>query len=236
MPETDDGMEEMEMTMATWSYEGETGPEAWGMLSIDFATCEAGMAQSPIALVTADADAADLPALTFNYGSATLTVEDTGYGFKATPDGAHTLTIGEDTYNLVQFHPHTPSEYTLDGESFPVGLHFVHQNAAGELAVVGVFAGSGDENAAYQPFVAAAGAGETTAMVENLAALLPTEPAYFTFDGSLTTPPCTEGVRWIVMREPIALSEAQIATIRAAHGATNRPLQPLNGRVVRLSN
>lgn len=226
--------DEVATEVSEWGYEGEAGPENWDEISEDYATCETGTEQSPIALQTSAAEEADLPALTFDYGQASLDIEDLGLGYKATPEGTHTLTIEDQTYELLQFHAHTPSEHTLDGESYPMEVHFVHQNDAGELAVVGVMIEDGMQNDAYAPVVEAV-QGDMGADVQNLAALLPENADYFTYDGSLTTPPCSEGVRWIVMEEPISFSSEQLDAFEGIHGETNRPVQPLEGRTVRVS-
>lgn len=221
---------------ADWAYEGAGGPEAWGTIAQAYAACGEGQEQSPIALRGQAATEADLPPLQFDYGAESLAVKDAGYGYKATPGGDHTLAIGDETYRLLQFHAHTPSEHTIGGEYYPMTLHFVHQNDAGELAVVGVMVEEGAEHAAYTPFVEAARSGaQGTAAVDSLETLLPQDRAYFTYDGSLTTPPCTEGVRWIVLREPVTLSQEQLDVFAEAHGETNRPLQPLGSRIVRVS-
>ncbi len=227
--------EETPMEQASWSYEGASGPSAWGELDESFATCSIGTEQSPIALDESEASSAELPALSFTYGEATLTVEDTGHGYKATPDGTHQLTVGDDTYSLLQFHAHTPSEHTLNGESYPMDVHFVHQNDAGALAVVGVMIESGEMNEAYQVYAAQSEGSEEGAQMVSLSSLLPGDLSYLTYDGSLTTPPCTEGVRWIVLKEPVSLSAEQIDVFSSSHGATNRPVQPLEGRTVQMT-
>lgn len=223
------------MTQTAWSYTGETGPEAWGEVREAYATCSIGTEQSPVALSLADAVQAELPALMFNYSEAMLSVEDSGLGFTATPDGEHTLTIGDDLYTLLQFHAHTPSEHTLNGESFPAEVHFVHQNEAGELAVVGVMIQPGAENEAFAGYVAQASGGEAMG-ANDLASMLPADKTYLAYSGSLTTPPCSENVRWNVLAEPITWSQEQIDVLVDAHGVTNRPVQPLEGRTVQVSN
>lgn len=217
---------------ATWSYDGDTGPEHWGTLESSFATCSTGQEQSPIALTGDSAEDADLAALAFTYGEVVIEVSDTGHGFKATPEGSNTLTIGDDSYSLLQFHAHTPSEHTLNGNSFPMEVHFVHQNEAGNLAVVGVLIEAGEENTAYEAYVTQSAGATDAAETIDLAALLPAEKAYMTYDGSLTTPPCTEGVRWIVLSTPITMSDEQIEAFSTPHGITNRPVQPVGERVV----
>ena len=223
---------EMPMENVEWSYEGEGGPANWGSLEAEYGVCSSGVEQSPIALVTTDMSSAELPALMLNYGDATLQVEDTGHGFKATPDGEHTLTIGEDSYSLLQFHAHTPSEHTLDGNSFPMAVHFVHQNDLGELAVVGVLIESGEANTAYAAYADGAAGTASEMSPASVRSMLPEDLDYFTYDGSLTTPPCSEDVRWIVLKESISLSPEQIEVFASVHGATNRPVQPLEGRTV----
>lgn len=221
----------------SWSYAGDTGPAQWGTLSDEYATCASGTAQSPINIQMADLESADLPPLEFGYGSATLRVEDGGHGMKATPTAEQRLTIDGEVYTLQQFHVHAPSEHTVDGESYPLEVHFVHENAAGQLAVVGLMAESGEPASAFAPFVTAMSSGSDDARATtSIADLLPDDLEYVTYPGSLTTPPCSEGVRWIVLTTPVQLSAAQVATLAGGHGATNRPTQALEGRTVRLEN
>lgn len=232
-PEADSA--ESHTESAKWTYEGATGPANWGTLSDEYATCGTGMAQSPIDVPRASANVTDLPALMFDYSATTLALSDTGHGYKAAPTGSHTLSIGDDTYTLLQFHAHTPSEHTLDGESFPMEVHFVHQSEAGELAVVGVMVEEGDENVAFQAVLHGILSGSMEAEIASPAALLPGSLQYFAYAGSLTTPPCSEGVRWNVLQESISMSPEQIAVFAGAHGITDRPVQPLNDRAISAS-
>ena len=224
---------EPEMEKASWTYEGESGPAAWGSLSEEFGACSAGVEQSPIDIVVADAQMEAIPALEFTYGDATLDVVDSGHGFTATPSGEHMLKVGDDMFNLLQFHAHTPSEHVINGESFPMDVHFVHINEAGELAVVGVMISSGEANASYDAYLAGAKGEDAEAIA--LMSLLPSDLSYFAYPGSLTTPPCSEGVRWHVLKEAITLSPEQIEFIASAHGNTSRPVQPLGERMVKAS-
>lgn len=217
-----------------WSYEGETGPEHWGSLSAEYEACETGQAQSPIDIPTGEGEGDDLPSLDLAYGGSALTLEDTGHGYKATPGAEQTLTIGDQTYRLLQFHAHTPSEHTIDGESFPMEVHFVHQNDAGELAVVGVMVEEGQRNEGYADVVEAVQDAGQTATLDDVSSLLPSDRSYYTYSGSLTTPPCTEGVRWIVLEEPIDMSAEQLSAWQT-HGETNRPVVPVNQRKVEYS-
>ncbi len=218
---------------ASWSYGVENGPEDWGLMSEEYVACGEGLEQSPIDVQTESAAVEELDPLEFSWGGGDLKVEDTGLGFMATPNGEHMLMVGDDTYKLLQFHAHTPSEHMVDGKSFPMEIHFVHQNDAGELAVVGVMFEEGATSAQYAPVVASAAAGGGSATLDDILALLPSERAYFTYAGSLTTPPCSEGVRWILLKESMELGADQIKVFADAHGTTNRPVQPLGARVVR---
>lgn len=220
---------------ATWAWEGPTGPAAWGELGAENATCGVGTQQSPINLPAGLSPDAALAALAFEYGAASLRLADTGHGTNASPEGSQTLAIASDRYNLLQFHAHTPSEHTVDGRSFPMEIHFVHQAGDGALAVVGLLIEEGPQNGAFQPVVEAFSTSDGTFSLANLAGLLPSAKSYFAYPGSLTTPPCTEGLRWIVLKTPVALSAGQIAVFAGDHGPTNRPVQPLNGRTVRVS-
>lgn len=219
----------------TWSYSGETGPAEWATLSEEYAACAAGSEQSPIDIPGAGARSAELPAVGFDYAAASARIEDGGHGVLVTPETPLGLTVGDDRYSLLQFHAHDPSEHTIDGRSYPLEIHFVHQNEAGQLAVVGVMVEEGESDPAFGPVVEGLQADGSTATVE-FAQLLPESRDYFTYDGSLTTPPCSEGVRWIVMAEPIEIGAEQMAALAASHEDSNRPVQPLEGRVVRSSS
>ena len=220
---------------APWSYAGETGPEAWGDLSPDFAMCETGTMQSPINL--ADAATVPLPGPVFRYGAAPFEVANVGHTLQVNYAPGSTLALGDQTYELVQYHFHTPGEHLLRGQSFPMALHLVHRNAAGQLAVVGVLIREGAENAAlrqvWNELPRSPGqvyrAASTPVSAE---ALLPRNRANYRYPGSLTTPPCTEGVQWIVMAEPIEMSRAQIEAVRSIIHTTNRPVQPRGTRTL----
>lgn len=218
----------------SWSYDGATGPEHWSEICAPKNyTCESGTRQSPIDLPAAPHG--NLPHLSFHYRPTPLDAENTGSTIEADIHSDSYLKIGHERYNLIQFHFHTPSEHQLEGESYPMELHFVHRNALGELAVVGVFLREGAENPLIQQIwdhIAEGEAGE--AHVEQIEPedLLPENREYYRYAGSLTTPPCTEGVRWHVLHEPIEVSEEQIEEFRAIFPHNARPLQELNGRTV----
>jgi carbonic anhydrase len=227
-----------------WAYEttDETeGPEAWGALP-GAAACAVGKSQSPVALASASATARDLPNLAFAYGAVPLRATNNGHTVQFDAAGAGTVTADGVTYTLSQFHFHAPSEHTLDGRRYPMEMHLVHLDAAGNAAlVVGVFLEEGAENAALAPAFHALprAAGETLAPAgERIdpSRLLPKDRTYFAYSGSLTTPPCTEGLKWYVLRTPVTLSAAQAAAYASlphlAH--SNRPVQPFGERKVLL--
>ena len=227
-----------------WGYENSAetvGPAQWGELPGDNA-CSVGKQQSPIGLALTGARAATPapgPALAFDYHASKLAMINNGHTVQMNVDSGSTVSEAAATYRLVQFHFHAPSEHTLNGKHFPLEIHLVHVNAAGAPAlVVGVFVEEGSINAALatafdslpkQQGDARAPAG---ALVDANG-LLPAAAAHFAYDGSLTTPPCSEGIRWRVMGTPITMSKAQIDAFRSLPhlGHTARPVQPAGGRV-----
>lgn len=218
---------------AAWTYEGTTGPDRWGDLSDEFAVCSEGMEQSPINLTAWESD--DLPTLTFNYEPTAVTVEDKGYTLQVAYDAGSQLMIDDRAFNLVQFHLHTPSEHTLNGESFPAELHLVHADANGNLAVVGIMLQEGAANPSYDAFLnhiptAAGATSNPDGVMLDANDLLPSTTTYLHYDGSLTTPPCSEGVLWHVLTEPVTLSPAQMDKLEVRIPNTNRPVQPLHER------
>ncbi|WP_298640889.1 carbonic anhydrase family protein [uncultured Cardiobacterium sp.] len=218
-----------------WSYTGKDDPAHWGELSPAFVTCKLGKNQSPVDLTTAIAKSGSSVEAT--YPPLIYTVENNGHTIQATPtDAVKTLKLGDEEFTLKQFHFHTPSEHTFLSKYFPMEVHFVHQNERGELAVIGVMFEKGAENPALAPLLAKPlKAGEKTALADKLdiAALFPKDQNLFRLNGSLTTPPCSEGVNWIVFKTPVEASEAQFKAMEAMIGqANNRPLQPLNARIV----
>lgn len=221
-----------------WGYTGDTGPSHWGELSPEYALASAGRAQSPIDLV--GAEAADLPAIEFDYRPVAVNVVFNGHSIQENESGTSSVTVGGKRYSLEQFHFHSPSEHTIDGRHSPMEMHLVHKAADGEVAVIGVMIEQGAENAALEPLWDNLPTAENRArraeMKIDVAAALPASGDYLHYTGSFTTPPCTEDVRWMMMREPIELSRAQIAAFRAIINNNNRPVQPLNDRAIEASN
>jgi carbonic anhydrase len=225
---------------AHWTYGGDTGPAHWGDLSAEWATCKTGTSQSPIDLVTKAATTdAKLGALEFKYGKLPLSIFNNGHTVQVPNDKDYTVTVSGQTYKLAQFHLHTPSEHLVNGKPADMELHLVHKNDKGALTVVGILFKKGKENKALAPVFANAPS-EVTAEAKpvekaelDLTQILPSKRNFYNYSGSLTTPPCSEGVNWVVLETPAEVSEAQIAKFReVTHGDTIRPAQPLGTRKV----
>jgi carbonic anhydrase len=196
-----------------------------------------GREQSPIDIVPGLAKRARMVPLEFVYESTTIDVMNNGHTVEDDYHGGGTLNVDGHEYRLAQFHFHAPSEHTIDGDHFPMEMNLVHKDDQGALAVVAVMFEHGDPNPALAKleefFPTQPGRAERVdGMTVNASDLLPSSPAHYRYDGSLTTPPCTEGVKWFVMRQPVAVSEGQVQLFNAIIDDNNRPMQPLNGRVV----
>lgn len=216
-----------------WSYGGAEGPEHWGTLSPDFGSCSSGTLQSPID-VRGGSGPSPAP-LTLAYSASECEITDNGHTTELRASTAQGITVGGRRYAFRQMHFHAPSEHTLNGVRHGAEFHFVHQADDGGLAVVGILATAGAANAAWAPFidaVPAAGGHKAAAGTVALPALFPASLDHFAYDGSLTTPPCSEGVRWLLLEMPVELGTEQLAALRAAHAGNSRPVQPLNGRDV----
>lgn len=218
-----------------WSYEGQAGPQHWGDLSLDYQTCHKGKFQSPINI--RDTVAGHLPPLSLEFHTAAEKLVNNGHTLQVNVKDEDDFTLDGDTFHLMQYHFHTPSENQIDGHSYPLEAHFVHANDEGELAVIAVVFEVGKENTALNPILAAMPMQENqeVAVKErmDLKPLFPEDRHYYRFSGSLTTPPCTEGLRWLVMKQPVMLSQSQLdAFKRALKHSNNRPLQPLHGRQI----
>jgi carbonic anhydrase len=230
-----------------WDYE-EHGPATWGKLSPDYVACAEGHSQSPIDITNAEVSSA--PAIRASYKPASLRivhnihsadVVNTGHSVQVNFPQGDSLTIGDSTYSLVQFHFHGPSEHTVNGRHFPMEMHLVHMSADKKLAVVGVLIEEGRFNKAYQPiFTNLPNRRGVETHLEHVTVdvqlLLPRNTSSWRYDGSLTTPPCSEGVKWIVLKEPVQLSAEQIKAFGAVVWNNSRPVQALHGRKVVLDH
>jgi carbonic anhydrase len=220
---------------AEWSYDGDTGPQHWGDLSPSYATCAAGVEQSPIDIV--GVAPAQSPALEIDYHGTPLVIVNNGHTVEVEYHEGSTLSVDGHSWEVVQFHFHARSEHTVGGTSAPMEMHIVHRDEDGGLAVLGVFIEEGAENqplaAVFDHLPTEPGDPEEIEGVEvSVADALPGELAAWRYDGSLTTPPCSQGVRWHVLSTPIEASAAQIRAFEAIFDHNFRPTQPLHGRVI----
>lgn len=216
-----------------WTYEGEEGPENWGELDEAFALCSEGKGQSPID-VTGETPV-NLVNISFNYAESALNIFNNGHTIQVNYDAGSSITYNETTYDLAQFHFHHPSEHTINGEPADMEIHFVHRSASGNLAVVGVMLMVGDEvdadyDVVFDNLPTEKGEPQPTDLTVNAADLLPETQTYFTYSGSLTTPPCSEGVRWLLMTTPVMISAEQAEAFGGIFELNARPVQPLNMR------
>ncbi|WP_034917402.1 carbonic anhydrase family protein [Erwinia sp. 9145] len=218
-----------------WGYTGEGAPDNWGKLSQNFATCEKGMNQSPIDIK--GAIKGELPPLSLTFHAEKKSIVNNGHTIQLTIQDGDTLMLDGTEFTLQQLHFHAPSENRIDGKTYPLEIHFVHSDSKGELAVIGVMVEEGADNPVMADVLKnlPTKLNEPEAFKEPLALahLVPGDKSYYRFSGSLTTPPCTEGVRWLIMKESVTASKQQLHTIEKALGLhNNRPVQPLNGRIV----
>jgi carbonic anhydrase len=220
-----------------WGYTGKSGAAHWGELEPGFEACARGTAQSPIDI--RNTVKADLPALDFQYTAAAPTIVNNGHTVQVNLPAGSSLAVDGKKLELLQFHFHTPSEEAIAGKHTAMVAHFVHKGEDGKLGVVAVLIQPGKTNAAWAPiFAHLPRVGEqitVDGLSLDLAALLPAKKGYYSFEGSLTTPPCSEGVQWMVLKEPVKLGAQQIKAFRQLYNANARPVQPLHGRVVKES-
>jgi carbonic anhydrase len=218
---------------AHWSYSGAHGPAHWGAEDPSFATCSSGTRQSPIDIEAATT--ATLAPIDFAYKAFPLTVTDTHHSFQVNvPAGSGGITVGGEHYELVQFHFHRPSEELIHDKHYAMVAHLVHKNDKGELAVVALLIHKGADNAILKPIFDNFPAKGTESKVAgtnfDLMQLLPARHGYYTFEGSLTTPPCSEHVRWFVLKQAVQASAEQVGQFAARYPHNARPAQPLNAR------
>ena len=226
-----------------WTYEGEKGPKFWGKLDPVFSVCDKGRNQSPIDI--AKTSPATLPKLRADFSMAKLQIVhhehiadeiNDGHTIQVNYTEGDTLMIGDTHYELIQFHFHAPSEHTVRGKHYPMEVHFVHRSPSGALAVIGVFIEQGAHNKAFDPIwenlpTQKGVVSHFEHVNVDVDSLLPDSHQSYRYDGSLTTPPCSEVVKWIIMKSPVQLSKEQIKTFTSIIKGNNRPVQPLHHRI-----
>jgi carbonic anhydrase len=220
-----------------WAYGGEGAPEHWGELRPDFRLCSIGTRQSPVDI--RDGIRVDLEPIKFDYRPSGFAVLDNGHTVQVNIEPGNMLEVMGRRYELLQFHFHRPSEERINGRQFDMSAHLVHKDAEGRLAVLAVLLERGID----QPLVQAVWNNLPLEKMEPLKAqglldpgqLLPEDRGYYTYMGSLTTPPCSEGVLWMVMRQPVQLSGQQIEVFARLYPMNARPVQPGSGRLIKQS-
>ncbi|HEY4370065.1 MAG TPA: carbonic anhydrase family protein [Steroidobacteraceae bacterium] len=223
-----------------WSYGGSTGPASWGTLENDYESCALGKTQSPINIREDAVHQADLPAIEFSYRPSVLRIIDNGHTIQVNYAPGSFITVAGHRYDLVQLHFHKPSEEQINDRTYDMVAHLVHRDSEGKWGVVAVLLVKGSRSPLIDMLWSHLPAQkEKENVVEsasiNVATLLPSDRAYYTFTGSLTTPPCTEGVTWFVLRNPSSISAAEIARFAAIYPMNARPVQALNGRAIEVS-
>ncbi len=213
-----------------WGYEGDKGPEHWGD---NFPICGKGKKQSPLNIIGPFEKSKDT--LTVDYKEGPLKMLNNGHTIQVNVEPGSTLTIGKESFDLLQFHFHRPSEEQVDGKNAAMVAHFVHKSKEGKLAVIGVMLNEGKDSAAIKTLWANLPPKEMEEFLPpkvmfNPGSMLPKELGFYNYEGSLTTPPCTEGVQFYILKTPAELSKQQLAKFPFKLNA--RPVQSLNGRKI----
>lgn len=221
-----------------WAYEGEFGPANWSKINAKWSACGNGSRQSPIDL--RDGIRVDLEKIQFDYRPSTFSVIDNGHTIEVTVERGNYLAVQNNTYELQQFHFHRPSEERINGKSFEMVVHLVHRDAQGQQAVLAVLLERGAAQGLIQTVWNNLPLEKHTAVrptvVINVNDILPEKREYFTYMGSMTTPPCNEGVLWMVMKQPVQASPAQMALFSRLYPFNARPTQRTGGRMIKESN
>jgi carbonic anhydrase len=222
-----------------WSYAGAGGPERWGELNPEFAACAAGKRQSPIDI--REGARLELEPIRFDYRAAPLRIVDNGHTVQVNYSAGSSMMLAGERYELKQFHFHKPAEERIEGRTFDMAAHLVHQSLDGRLAVLAVlFDARQQPNAflrALWPHLPLEQGREIapSEVTVDVNALLPESRTYFTYMGSLTTPPCSEGVLWVVLKTPVEMSAEQVAVFAKLYTMNARPVQPAHGRLIKES-
>lgn len=219
--------------LAHWSYDEDEGPKEWASLDERYFMCEEGMNQSPINIT--NATNAQLEELALSGEAKATKFFNNGHSVEASFSYGNKLSVDGKSYNLKQVHFHTPSENTIDGKSFPMEAHFVHASGS-NLAVIAVMFELGEENSTLNKLLRnlPEEKGDSNELKSQITSyeMLPNDKSYYRFNGSLTTPPCSEGVKWFVLKTPVSISKSQLKDFEAVMPKNNRPIQDLNARTI----
>jgi carbonic anhydrase len=221
-----------------WDYAGEGGPAHWAQLKPEFSTCANGQRQSPIAIEDSDTLKGPAEAIEFRYVPSTGTVTNNGHTIEVQLSGENSLSVRGQTYKLVQFHFHHPAEERVNSRVYPMVAHLVHRNDGGQLAVLAVLLEEGAANPLIQKVwthmpLDVKDSVPLPADLIHVGELLPRDQRYYQYMGSLTTPPCTEGVLWLILKQPVSISADQLRLFGQLYPNNARPVQSLNNRPVR---
>ncbi|WP_374197254.1 carbonic anhydrase [Janthinobacterium sp. UMAB-60] len=221
-----------------WSYEGESGPANWSKINVDWAKCGNGSRQSPIDI--RDGMKVELEQISFDYHPSSFNVVDNGHTVQVGVSGGNYITVQNRMFELQQFHFHRPSEERINGKAFEMVVHLVHRDAEGRLAVLALLLERGAPQATIQTVWNNLPLEKFETMQPTIlldpAEMLPARRDYYTYMGSLTSPPCSEGVLWLVMKQPVQASPAQMALFSRLYPLNARPVQAGNGRIIKESN
>jgi|SRR5947209_2119244 len=218
-----------------WDYTNARGPSHWGDLKPAYAPCKTGHEQSPIDIT--EVKKADLPAIEFDYRPSPLHIVDNGHTVMVNYVSGSSIRVAGRRYELKQFHFHRPSEEKINGKGFDMSLHLVHVSESGKLAVVAVLLQQGEDTSPITELWKNLPQETTRNNLSsplhiNASLMLPPDRNYFTYTGSLTTPPCSEGVTWFVLTHPVSVSAADIRRFSELYPNNARPTQPLGNRIV----
>ncbi len=221
-----------------WDYGGDQGPDAWGKMRPEFSKCSTGQRQSPIDI--RGGIAVDLEPIKFEYRPSGFSVIDNGHTVQVNVEPGNSITITGKRYELVQFHFHRPSEERINGRQYDMVAHLVHRDVDGHIAVVAVLLDRGSAQSIVQTVwnnLPLEKGDEVRAGTRiDVSQLLPDDKRYYTYMGSLTTPPCSEGVLWMVMKQPVPISMDQVAIFSRLYPMNARPIQQADGRLIKESN
>ena len=221
-----------------WSYDGDSGPANWSKINVDWAKCGNGSRQSPIDI--RDGMKVELEQISFDYHPSSFNVVDNGHTVQVGVSGGNYITVQNRMFELQQFHFHRPSEERINGKAFEMVVHLVHRDAEGRLAVLALLLERGAPQATIQTVWNNLPLEKFETMQPTIlldpAEMLPVRRDYYTYMGSMTSPPCSEGVLWLVMKQPVQASPAQMALFSRLYPLNARPVQPASGRIIKESN